>query len=192
MDNNGKELSGSKGAEGREFINLLFKVEEEIKDLSYEEKKQKRQEASRPILDAFWAWVEETSALATTNEKLTQALGYSKNQKEYLETFLEDGRLPISNNLCEANIKPFATARRAWLFADTPKGAKANAILYTLVESARANKLDVYEYLKHLLTELPSSHYLEHPEVLDQYLPWSESLPGKCLLEHKHKKCLNQ
>ena len=71
LDNNGKELSGSKGAEGREFINLLFKVEEEIKDLSYEEKKQKRQEASRPILDAFWAWVEETSALAATNEKLT-------------------------------------------------------------------------------------------------------------------------
>ncbi len=192
LDNNGKELSGSKGAEGREFINLLFKVEEEIKGLSYEERKQKRQEASRPILDAFWAWVEETSALATTNEKLTQALGYSKNQKEYLETFLEDGRLPISNNLCEANIKPFATARRAWLFADTPKGAKANAILYTLVESARANKLDVYEYLKHLLTEIPSSCYLEHPEVLDQYLPWSESLPEECRLEHKHKKCLNQ
>ena len=192
LDNNGKELSGSKGAEGREYINLLFKVEEEIKDLSYGEKKQKRQEASRPILDAFWAWVEETSALATTNEKLTQALGYSKNQKEYLETFLEDGRLPISNNLCEANIKPFATARRAWLFADTPKGAKANAILYTLVESARANKLDVYEYLKHLLTEIPGSQYLEHPEVLDQYLPWSESLPGECRLEHNHKKCLNQ
>lgn len=192
MDNNGKELSGSKGAEGRGFINLLFKVEKEIKDFSYEEKKQKRQEASRPILDAFWAWVEKTSALATTNEKLTQALGYSKNQKEYLETFLEDGHLPILNNLCEANIKPFATARRAWLFADTPKGAKANAILYTLVESARANKLDVYEYLKHLLTELPGSRYLEHPEVLDQYLPWSESLPEECLLEHKHKKCLNQ
>lgn len=153
---------------GREYINLLFKVEEEIKDLSYEEKKQKRQETSRPILDAFWAWVEETSALATTNEKLTQALGYSKNQKKYLETFLEDGRLPISNNLCEANIKPFATARRVWLFADTPKGA--NAILYTLVESARANKLDVYEYLKYLLAEIPGSQYLEH----------------------NHKKCLNQ
>ncbi len=69
---------------------------------------------------------------------------------------MEDGHLPILNNLCEANIKPFATARRAWLFADTPKGAKTNAILYTLVESAHANKLDVYEYLKHLLTELPT------------------------------------
>lgn len=92
----------------------LFKIEEEIKSLSYdEEKKQKHQEASRPILDAFWVWVEKTSVLATTNEKLTQALTYSQNQRDYFETFMEDGRLPISNNLCEANIKPFATARRA-------------------------------------------------------------------------------
>ena len=187
LDNNGKELSGSKGAEGREFINLLFKVEQEIKDLSYEEKKQKRQEASRPILDAFWSWVEKTAALATTNEKLTKALVYAQNQKKYLETFLEDGRLPISNNLCEATIRPFATARRAWLFADTPKGAKANAILYTLVESARANQLNVFEYLKYLLAEIPNSGFLEHPQILDEYLPWSKSLPEQCRLERKVK-----
>lgn len=187
LDNNGKELSGSKGAEGREFINLLFKAEQEIKDLSYEEKKQKRQEASRPILDAFWSWVEKTSALATTNEKLTKALVYAQNQKKYLETFLEDGRLPISNNLCEATIRPFATARRAWLFADTPKGAKANAILYTLVESARANQLNVFEYLKYLLAEIPNSGYLEHPQILDEYLPWSKSLPEQCRLERTIK-----
>ena len=187
LDNSGKELSGSKGAEGREFINLLFKVEQETKDLSYEEKKQKRQEASRPILDAFWSWVEKTAALATTNEKLTKALVYAQNQKKYLETFLEDGRLPISNNLCEATIRPFATARRAWLFADTPKGAKANAILYTLVESARANQLNVFEYLKYLLAEIPNSGYLEHPQILDEYLPWSKSLPEQCRLERTIK-----
>ncbi|SCH83910.1 Transposase and inactivated derivatives [uncultured Blautia sp.] len=64
---------------------------------------------------------------------------YCQNQRKYLETFLEDGRIPLSNNYCEANIKPFATARRAWLFADTPPGAFANGVLYTLVESARAN-----------------------------------------------------
>ena len=83
---------------------------------------------------------------------------------------MEDGRLPISNNLCEANIKPFATARKAWLFADTPKGAKANAVLYTLVESARAN--------------------LEHPEIIESYMPWSKELPDVCHLKSKHTKCL--
>lgn len=134
----------------------------------------------------------KTSALATTNENLTKAWGYSQNQKKYLETFLEDGRLPISNNLCEANIKPFATARRAWLFADALKGAKAYAILYTQVESACANHLDVFEYLKYLLTEIPNSQYLEHPEILDRYLPWSATLPEECRLKRNRKECLNK
>lgn len=80
---------------------------------------------------------EKITEMYTTNEKLTQALGYCQNQRKYLETYLEDGRLPISNNYCEANIKPFATARRAWLFAYTTRGAFANGVLYTLVESAR-------------------------------------------------------
>ena len=192
LDSKGKEISGSKGAEGRGYVDLLFKVEYEIKSLSPEEKKQKRQEASRPILDAFWSWVEETSALHTANTKLTQALTYATNQKQYLETFMEDGRLPISNNLCEANIKPFATARRAWLFADTPKGATANAVLYTLVESARINELDVFTYLKYLLTEMPNNQHLEHPEIIDNYLPWSTSLPEECRLNYKNKKCLKK
>lgn len=103
---------------------------------------------------------------------------------------MEDGRLPISNNLCEANIKPFATARKAWLFADTPKGAKANAVLYTLVESARANELDVFEYLKYLLMEMPNNHHLEHPEIIESYMPWSKELPDVCYLKSKHTKCL--
>lgn len=190
LDSQGKEISGSKGAEGREYINLLFKVEEKIKDLSAEERKEKRQEASRPILDAFWSWVEETSALHTTNEQLTKALTYATNQRPYLETFMDDGRLPISNNLCEANIKPFATARRAWLFADTPKGAQANAVLYTLVESARINGLDVFAYLKYLLNEMPNNHHMEKLEIIDDYLPWSEKLPEECQLNIKNKKCL--
>jgi Transposase and inactivated derivatives len=190
LTSNGKEIPGSKGAEGRAYIDLLFKVENEIKDLSYEEIREKRLERSRPILDAFWSWVDETAAIPTTNEKLTAALNYSRNQKKYLETFLEDGRLPISNNLCEASIRPFATGRRAWLFADSPKGATANAVLYTLVESARANELDVYEYLNYLLTEIPNSDYLQQPEVLEKYLPWSQELPEVCRLNHNYKKCL--
>ena len=89
----------------------------------------------------------------TVNEKLTQALGYCQNQRK------------------------FATARRAWLFAYTPQGAFANGVLYTLVESARANELDVYEYLKYLLTEMPNNHHQEDPSVIDHLLPWSEDLP---------------
>ncbi|RDU23522.1 IS66 family transposase [Anaerosacchariphilus polymeriproducens] len=77
----------------------------------------------------------------TTNELLTKALNYSLNQRELLGTFMKDGRIPISNNLCEANIKPFATARRAWLFADTPKGATANADLKEHIKNAEKDDI---------------------------------------------------
>lgn len=97
----------------------------------------------------------------------------------------------MSNNLCEANIKPFATARRAWLFADTPKGAAANAVMYTIVESAKVNQLNVYEYIKYLLTRMPNMDYNNHPELLDDCLPWSEKLPSECRLIEKSKKHIN-
>ena len=64
-------------------------------------------------------------------------------------------------------------------------------VLYTLVESARANELDVYEYLKYLLTETPNNHHLEDPSVIDSLLPWSKELPEQCLLKRNRKKCLN-
>ncbi|MHC1748079.1 MAG: transposase [Cellulosilyticaceae bacterium] len=191
LDSKGKETPNSKGAEGREFINLLFKLGDEMKDLSNEKRKEKRQEASRVILDAFWSWVEKISKIPTTNEKLTTALGYVQNQRKYLETFLKDGRLEISNNLCESHIRPFATSRRAWLFADTPKGATANAILYTLVETAKANKLNVYEYLHCLLNVMPNTDFKNNPELIDNYLPWADNLPKECRLTNTYKKCLN-
>ena len=188
LDNSGKEIPGSKGAEGREYVNLLFKLESEMSDLIYNERKAKRQEASRALLDAFWSWVENTISIPTTNEKLTKALNYSLNNKKEPEMFLEDGRLEISNNLCESHIRPFATARRAWLFADTPNGARANAVLYTLVETARANDLNVYAYLDYLLAEMPNADFYNHPEIIDDMLPWSDKLPESCRLTHKHKK----
>ena len=81
-------------------------------------------------------------------------------------TFFKDGRLAISNNLRESHIRPFATARRAWLFADTPKGAVANAILYTIVETARGNQLNIYEYLKYLLNVIPNTDDKNYTEQL--------------------------
>jgi len=94
-------------------------------------------------------------------------------------------------SLCEAHISPFATARRAWLFADTPKGAVANAVLYTLVETARSNELNVYEYLKYLLSVMLDTDFNNHPKLLEAYLPWSKELPEECRLIQERKKCLN-
>ena len=192
LDGKGNALPGSKGEEGFEFINLLFYMEDNMQSLSPEEQKEKRQTGAKALTDAFWAWVEKTSTIPTTNEKLTTALSYALNHKEQFQMFLEDGRLEISNNLCESHIRPFATARRAWLLVDTPDGARANAVLYTLVESAKANGLNVYNYLDYLLTKLPELGYAhkDNPELLDKYLPWSEELPPDIRLNRKNKKRL--
>ena len=90
--------------EQEELKMLRALVEKKIKELSYEEKKDKRQVASRAALDAFWSWCEETKNIPTTNEKLTKALNYAMNHRVQLEVFLLDGRLEISNNLCESHI----------------------------------------------------------------------------------------
>ena len=187
LDSQKREIPGSAGAEARKRIGELFDVEARIQDLPYEDKQRIRQKESRPILEDFWSWVEVTAAGHSVNEELSKALKYAQNQREGLERFLEDGRLELTNNWCESTIRPFATGRRAWLFADTPEGAHANGIVYTLVLSAQRNQLDVYEYLKYLLSELPNigDEYQSKPELLDRYMPWSKDLPQECRLREK-------
>ena len=187
LDSQKREIPGSAGAEARKRIGELFDAEARIQDLPYEDKQRIRQEESRPILESFWTWVGETLAALSANEELTKALQYARNQKEGLERFLEDGRLELTNNWCESTIRLFATGRRAWLFSDTPEGAHANGIVYTLVLSAQRNQLDVYEYLKYLLSELPNigDEYQSKPELLDRYMPWSKDLPQECRLREK-------
>lgn len=192
LDTKGKEIPGSKGDEARGYIDSLFHIEKKIKELSYEEKKDKRQVASRAALDAFWSWCEETKNIPTTNEKLTKALNYAMNHRVQLEAFLLDGRLEISNNLCESHIRPFATGRKSWLFADTPQGATASAVAYTLAESAKANGLNVYEYFRHILTQMPNVDFYNHPEEIEKLLPWSDELPEICRLAQKYKKHLEK
>lgn len=188
-DSAGKELKGSKGAEARELCDQLFQIEKQIRNLGPRERLEKRKELSQPVLEAFWSWVEETSEKYTANESLKKALQYSRNQKKYLNTFMEDGRLPISNNKCESCIRPFATGRKSWLFADTPEGARASGIIYSLVESAKLNHLDVFRYLSYLLEKMPEIdyQYQTEPHILDPYLPWSGELPESCRIQKKKK-----
>ena len=189
LDSSGREIAGSKGAEARELCGRLFGVEKSLKDLKPQERLEKRKELSKPILEEFWRWVEETSKKYTPNESLRKALQYSQNQKQYLNTFMEDGRLPLSNNECEASIRPFATGRKSWLFADTPEGARASGVIYSLVETAKLNHLDVFRYLSYLLEEMPGIdyQYQKDPSILDKYLPWSKELPESCRIQKRKR-----
>ena len=142
-----------------------------------EEKEKNRQELSKPIIEEFFEWVNTTlTEKIIVNNKLKKALVYAQNQKKELSEFLNDGRIPLSNNIAERAIRPFAIHRKNWLFADTVEGAKANATFYSLIESAKINNLNIYKYLNYLLENLPQEEFLNEA-TLKKYLPWSEELP---------------
>lgn len=163
---------------GLEYCNKLFEVESCLKDLSAEERKDKRLELEKPILDAFWCWLEKVNALKGSS--LFKAITYAKKQKSYLENYLLDGRCAISNNIAENAIRPFTVGRKNWLFSDTPKGASASAMVYSLIETAKANGLNVYTYLEYLLLYMPDMDWQNYPEDLEGLMPWSERIQTEC------------
>lgn len=163
---------------GRQYCDRLFSIEDSLKDLSSEERFSKRLELEKPVLEAFWCWLDSINALK--GSALGKAVTYAQNQRPYMENYLLDGRLSLSNNAAENAIRPFTVGRKNWLFADTPKGANASAAVYSLVETAKANGLNVYAYLQHLLLYMPGSEWQRYPEELDDLMPWSTQVQAQC------------
>ena len=118
---------------GRNYCNKLFKIEECLTNLSHEERYLKRLELEKPVLEAFWCWLENLVVL--NGSALEKAVTYAKNQKPYMENYLLNGSCSIFNNAAENSIRPFTVGRKNWLFADTPKGATASASVYSIVET---------------------------------------------------------
>ena len=146
------------------------------------QKQEERQKKSKPILDEFFDWVHsivEKEIILT--DKLSKALNYASNQQKELSEFLNDGRIPLSNNKVERSIRPFAVARKNWLFSDSIDGAKANAVYYSLIESAKANNLNIYKYITYLLENIPQLENPNDERILEEFLPWSTKLPSDIL-----------
>ena len=181
LDEHKDMITTSAGYPGVKYIDELFKNEREIENLTPEEKVAQRQEKSAPILKSFYDWVYSTSQKYITNKKLKEALTYAENQKENLSKFLEDGRIPLTNSKAERAIRPFAVHRKNWLFADSVEGAKANAVYYSLIESAKVNKLNIYKYINYLLEELSKLEEAKTENEIEKYLPWSKELPEDIL-----------
>jgi len=165
--------------EGLDYCNRLFSIERQLKHLSPEERKARRQELSVPVLTEFKAWLERQKSLVLSKSALGKAISYTLKQWPKLTVFLEDGRLSIDNNRAEQAIRPFVVGRKNWLFANTPRGAAASATIYSIVTTAKANNLRPYEYLKYLLEQLPNIDITD-PEALDALMPWSDTLPPEC------------
>jgi len=185
LNSSKKEIPGSAGAKGRAYCNKLFALEKQWKELPHEERKQKRLEQSIPVLNAFFAWAENVS---TNQEPLKKAIKYTMNHREYFTNFLMDGRIPISNNRSEISMKAVAVARKNFLFSDTPQGAEASALVFSIIETAKANGLDPYEYLVHILRSLPNLDFYNKPDSLDSHMPWSDTLPEFCYAKKTNKE----
>lgn len=178
-----KEMDTSaEGYKGVLYCDKLFKIEQEIALLRDDEKINKRQELSKPVLEEFFKWVSiMINEKIVLNNKLKKALTYAKNQQKELSEFLNNGKIPLTNSLAERAIRPFAVHRKNWLFADSVEGAEANAVMYTIIETAKINKLNIIKYIKYLLKELPQLEEIQNEKLLEKYLPWSKELPADIL-----------
>nr|XP_061809045.1 uncharacterized protein y4qI-like [Nerophis lumbriciformis] len=151
------------------YANTLFRLERQWKTCSDEQRQQLRQQFSAPVLNQFKTWLERYLTATAPKTLLGKAIRYALRFWTPLTQFLDDGRLPLSNNETEQAIKTFVLGRKAFLFSDTPAGANALANLYSLVQTARANGLEPWAYLKQVFTQLPHAQTVDHIEAL---LPW--------------------
>lgn len=165
--------------QGVMYCDKLFTIDKHCRDHLYtaEERHEYRLKKAPAILSAFWKWLEQFKG-EDTGSRFGKAVAYALNRKPYLETYLEDGRCSLSNNLAENAIRPFCVGRRNWLFSDTPAGAHASARIYTMVEMARAHNLNVQDYLAFLLQYRPNARMTD--EELEHLLPWSKEARDFC------------
>jgi transposase len=173
---------------GLDYCNRLFALEREYEKLSPneklspEERYEKRIERSKPLVEEFYAWVNNVDALPKS--ALGKALHYALGQRPYLENVFLDGRLELSNNKAERSIKPFVIGRKNWLFSATPRGAHASSVIYSVIETAKENDLKPFEYLKYIFENAPNNQ----GKSLDFLLPWSDSIPDFCKKAQKSEK----
>jgi transposase len=154
------------------LIQKLYRIEQQSKDQPPDKRFETRQADSIPVLDQLKAWLDKSLNNTVPKSKLGEALGYLAKNWEKLNVYTTDGRLNIDNNPVENAIRPFAIGRKNWMFSQSVKSAKASAMLYSLIETAKANGLEPQAYLTHLFRDLPNCNTLEQ---FEQLLPWNHT-----------------
>lgn len=177
----GKQLDYTQpSVQGVMYVNRLFELEGKIRQKhaeDYEAIRKARLEKEKPVVDGFLSWLKGQTPVR--GSRMEKAVTYIRNRETYLATYLEDGRCSFSNNLSENAIRPFVIGRKGWLFSDTQAGAETSAMIYTIVENAKANGANVYQYLKLLLEKQPNGQMPD--EELEKLAPWDTEV--KMLLE---------
>ncbi|MDH5232362.1 MAG: IS66 family transposase [Gammaproteobacteria bacterium] len=155
-----------KAHQGLAFINKLYAIETEHKDATSEQKLKIRQEHAKPIIDQFKTWLEKSVPHVPPKTQTGKAIHYTLKQWSKLIVFLDHGIVPLDNNRAENAIRPFVIGRKNWIFSTSQRGAKASANIYSLIQTAKANEIEPFEYLKKVFTDLPMADSLSDIEKL--------------------------
>jgi hypothetical protein len=169
----------SRANEAIKRIGYLFHLKNQWENLGADERQKLRLEKSKPEAEKFFEWLESLHVLPKST--LGAAITYTLDQRKWLMNFYLDGRLELSNNRAENAIRPFVVGRKNWLFCNTQRGAEASSIVYSIIETAKANGLKPFDYLKFLFETLPNSTTSQLPALL----PWGDAVPDVCMV---HKK----
>lgn len=158
-------------------IQAIYREEGKLNGLSSDERLKQRQAVIKPLVDAFFAYLKTIKV--SKKDKFGDAVSYALNQEKYLRVFLTDGEVPIDNNASERAIRGFCIGKKNWQMIDTINGAKTSAIIYSIVETAKANNLKPFDYVQYLLEEIPQHMDGTDCSFLENLLPWSEKLPAE-------------
>lgn len=158
-------------------IQAIYREEGKLTDFTSDERLKQRQVVIKPLVDAFFAYLKTINV--SKKDKFGDAVGYALNQEKYLRVFLTDGDVPIDNNASERAIRGFCIGKKNWQMIDTINGARTSAIIYSIVETAKANNLRPFNYVQHLLEEIPKHMDDRDCSFLEELLPWSKKLPAE-------------
>lgn len=181
----GNSPNGTIAAEAYEMITDIMHTDNSYDDLSARDRKKQRQLHLTEKVDDYFDWVKLKYSQVTPNSVIGKALAYSINQEKYLRVFLSDGKIPMDNNFAEQAIRPFTIGRKNFVCIESSNGAKASAMLYSIVETARANNLNPYKYFELLLTEIPEHMEDKNQKFIDELLPWAPRIQKECASQLK-------
>ena len=156
--------------------------------LSGDERRELRQAESRPIIDRMYTRLSMSREALRPTSKLAEAVAYALSRWPSLLRYLDDGRLAIDTNHLERQFRPIAVGRANWLFLGRETAGPTAAILYTVIQSARLNHVDVLPYLTDVLRHLPAVAADDQPG-LDLFLPdrWLAAHPEHRLVERERE-----
>ena len=172
------------------LIRAIYHEEMKLRNMTAGDRLAARKEYVLPKVNDLFEYIHELDNSGEHfSEKLSKAISYAVNQEKYLRRFLEDGNIPLDNGSSERYISSYSKGRANWLFADTMLGAEVNAAMYSIVETAKSNKVNPYEYIKYLLEKMPE--YLDEkgnmtdPACLKDMMPWSDAF------KTYHRECID-